>query len=167
MSVLVSFVVAMDRNRLIGANGGLPWRLPADMRFFKRVTLGHPILMGRLTWESLPRRPLPGRRNLVVTRQPDYLAPGAELAGDVSGALAMVDEGELMVIGGAQVFEALMTRVDRLYLTEVEGEFEGDTWFPAIDAAEWRETHAETHEPDEQNPHRMRFVTLDRLSASG
>ena len=167
MALTVSFVVALDRNRLIGADGGLPWRLPADLRRFKQITLGHPLLMGRRTWESLPRQPLPGRRNIVVTRQVGYDAPGAELAADVDAALARVADGELMVIGGAQIFEALMPRADRLYLTWVEGDFAGDTWFPPFDPGEWQETQSETHEPDERNPHRMRFVTLDRVRAGG
>ena len=167
MGLTVSFVVAMDANRLIGADGGLPWRLPADLRFFRQLTLGHPLLMGRRTWESLPRRPLPERRNIVVTRQAGYEAPGAELASDVESALAMVPAGELMVIGGAAIYESLMARVDRLYVTEVEGDFSGDTWFPPFDATGWRETARRTHEPDEKNPHRMHFVTLDRVRGRG
>ena len=159
----VSLVVAMDRNRLIGADGGLPWRLPADLARFKRLTLGHPILMGRRTWESLPRRPLPERRNLVPSRRADFDAEGAEVVPSLEHALALLQgSDELMVIGGAQVYAALLPRADRLYVTEVDGVFGGDTWFPPVDAGEWREVDVETRVPDARNPHAMRFVTLDR-----
>lgn len=158
----------MDCNRLIGVKGDLPWRLPADLRFFKRTTLGHPLLMGRRTWESLPRKPLPGRRNIVLTRQPGFGAEGAEVVSGLGDALRLVaNDDELMVIGGAQVYAACLAGAERLYLTEVEGDFEGDTWFPALDAGEWRELHAERHEADERNPHAMRFVTLQRVAAVG
>jgi len=126
----VSLIAACDRHGLIGRAGDLPWRLPADLAHFKRLTLGKPVIMGRRTWASLGR-PLPGRRNIVVTRQPGYAAPGAEVAASPAAALALAaDAAEVMVIGGAQLYAACASRADRLYLTRVEGEFTGDTWFP-------------------------------------
>ncbi len=155
----------MDRNRLIGVDGGLPWRLPADLRFFKQTTLGHALLMGRRTWESLPRKPLPERRNIVLSRQPGFVAEGAEVVASLDDALRLVPaDEELMVIGGAEVYAVCLPRAERLYVTEVEGEFHGDTWFPAIDAADWRELRAERHAADERNAHSMRFVVLERTA---
>lgn len=136
-------VVAMDRNRTIGKDGDLPWRLPSDLKHFKRVTLGKPCLMGRKTWESLPF-PLPGRPNLVLTRNAEYAATGAEVFTDMN---AMIGQGyelagatgvnEVMLIGGAQLYETLLPKCDRLYVTRVEAEVDGDAKFPAIDPEIW------------------------------
>lgn len=123
-------VVAMDAARAIGNRGGIPWRLAEDMRLFKRITMGHPILMGRKTWESLGR-PLPGRQNIVLTRDAGYRAEGAEVIHDVAELehMALQDE-DVMVIGGAQVYELLLPRMQRLCVSEVQGEHEADTFFP-------------------------------------
>ena len=136
-------VVAMDRNRTIGKDGDLPWRLPSDLKHFKRVTLGKPCLMGRKTWESLPF-PLPGRPNLVLTRNADYAAQGAEVFTDMN---SMIGEGyelagatgadEVMLIGGAQLYATLLPKCDRLYVTRVEAEVDGDAKFPVIDPEAW------------------------------
>jgi len=137
-------IVAMDRNQVIGREGDLPWRLPSDLKHFKKVTLGKPCLMGRKTWESLPF-PLPGRPNLVLTRNTEYQAKGAEVFSDMhdmigrgyelAGAMGAED---IMLIGGAQLYAKLMPRCDRLYVTRVDAEVEGDAVFPEIDPTTWK-----------------------------
>ena len=125
--------------------------------------MGKPLLMGRRTWESLPRRPLPGRRNLVLTRDTGYRAEGAEVVMDPEAAIALcADDGELVVIGGAAAYEALLPRATRLYLTFVDGAFVGDTWFPPWDERRWIEVHDHVHPADERNAFAMRFVVLER-----
>lgn len=167
----IALVVAVARNGVIGVEGGLPWRLPGDLAFFKRVTMGKPILMGRKTWESLPRKPLPGRPNLVVTRAEGYEAPGATVHADLDDALtAGLDMAtsagveELSVIGGAEIYGQSLDRATRLYLTEVDAAPEGDTYFPAFDKAAWREVWREPGPPgqDETAPP-YAFVLLERL----
>lgn len=123
-------VVAMDAARAIGCCGGIPWRLPEDMRLFKRITMGHPILMGRKTWESLGR-PLPGRQNIVLSREPGYRAEGALVVRDIAElAAAELQHEEVMVIGGAQVYALMLPHMQRLCVSEVAGEHEADTYFP-------------------------------------
>ena len=133
MTLTFSGVVAMDSRRAIGLRNSLPWRLPEDLKLFKRLTLGHPILMGRKTWESLGR-PLPGRQNIVLTRDPAYVAEGALVIRhpDELKALELTDS-EVMVIGGAQVYAAMMPLMDKLYVSEVHGEHEADTFFPPFE----------------------------------
>lgn len=136
---VVSLIAAMDRKRLIGRDNALPWRLPEDLRHFKATTLGKPVIMGRKTWESLGR-PLPGRRNIVVSRNAGYAAAGAELATSLPAALALAgDADEAFVIGGAELYRQALPLAQRLYLTEIDAEFAGDAWFPEFAAAEWRE----------------------------
>lgn len=162
----ISFVVALDQNRVIGLNGALPWRLPDDMKRFRAITMGHRVLMGRKTYESLPPRfrPLPGRKNIVLTRQSDYDAPGCVVVNSVAEALQVVAEDEeLMVIGGAQLYEALFDTVDRLYMTLVQGYNEGDVFFPAIDSEQWREVAREEHPADERHAVPFSFVVLERI----
>jgi dihydrofolate reductase len=162
MKPLRSIVVAVARNGVIGHTNGLPWRLPADLAFFKRLTMGHPIIMGRLTWESIGKA-LPGRHNIVVTRTPGFQAPGATVVGSLEAAYrAAGDTPEVFVIGGAQLYEAAFADVDRIYLTEVESDVEGDTRFPSFDRAAWQETELERHGRDERHAHSMRIVRLDR-----
>ena len=161
----VSFVVAMDRNRLIGAGDGLPWRLPDELRRFKEITMGHAVLMGRKTYESIPAkfRPLPGRTNIVLTRQADYEAPGCIVVHDMDQALTAVSsDQELMVIGGAGLFAELMPLVDRLYLTEIDGEYEGDVYFPELDLGQWHEVFREEHPRDERHDSPFTFRILER-----
>jgi len=159
----VSFVVAMDRNRVIGLNQGLPWHLPRDLRRFEALTLGKVVLMGRRTHEAIGR-PLPGRRNLVLTRAPGYATPGCEVVHSLEEALARAAEsGELMVIGGAEIFRQLLSRATRLYLTEIDAAVDGDTWFPDLDRSEWREVEREDVPADERNPYPLSFVTLERV----
>ncbi|MBQ9835673.1 MAG: dihydrofolate reductase [Akkermansia sp.] len=130
MSINFTGVVAMAADRAIGIRNSIPWRLPEDMRVFKRLTMGHPILMGRKTWESLGR-PLPGRQNIVLTRDADYKAVGAVVIHDVAELEQMeLQDAEVMVIGGAQIYGMMLPKMQRLYVSEVAGEFEADTWFP-------------------------------------
>ncbi len=156
----IALVAAMDRNRLIGANNQLPWRLPADMRHFRQITLGHTLLMGRLTWESLGK-PLPQRRNLVISRG-DLSLEGAQQVRSIEQAIALTGDQELMVIGGAQLYSAALPMAERLYLTLVDWEFEGDTWFPEWDEQAWVVVVETRHAADDKNGCSMRFVTLER-----
>jgi dihydrofolate reductase len=140
---LVSLVVALARNRVIGAGNRLPWRLPEDLRRFKRLTMGAPVILGRKTHESIGRA-LPGRRNIVVTRRPDARWEGCEVAGSLEAALALAgDAPEVFVIGGAELYRLALPRADRLYLTLIDADYDGDTFFPDFDPADWRETARE------------------------
>lgn len=141
----IYLVAALAANRIIGANGALPWRLPEDMRFFKQITLGHPVIMGRRTWESL-KGPLPGRENIVVTRTRGYDAPGAAVASSLDAALALcAGEPVVFVIGGSRLFGEALPLATGLVLTEIHKDFPGDTWFPAYDRSQWREAQREAH----------------------
>lgn len=165
----ISFVVAIDKNRVIGANGRLPWRLPDDMRRFRELTMGKPVLMGRKTYESIPQRfrPLPGRHNIVLTRSRDYAAPGCTVVHTVeAGVAAATGAEELMVIGGASLYTALLPRADRLYLTLVEAEVEGDTHFPPIRPSAWREVARKAHPADERHAYPFTFVVLERRQSA-
>ncbi len=155
-------IAAMDRNRLIGVENRLPWRLPADLAHFKRVTMGKPVIMGRHTFESLGR-PLPGRLNIVVSRDPGFTAGGCTVVHSLEEALAVASRHEeIMVIGGASFYAQTLPRARRLYLTLIEGEFEGDTFFPVLDPRDWQETNRVDHAPDERNPYPYSFVVLER-----
>jgi len=160
----LSIIAAMDRNRLIGNNNQLPWHLPADLQFFKRTTLGKPILMGRKTFESIGR-PLPGRRNIIISRNPAYQAEGCETALSVQEALELVkDSEEIMLIGGASLYEQALPLAKRLYLTLIEAEFVGDSWFPNyLQQRKWQELSREEHPADDNNRLTYAFVTLEPL----
>lgn len=159
----ISMIAAMAHDRVIGLDNQMPWHMPADLAHFKRVTLGKPVLMGRKTFESIGR-PLPGRRNLVISRNPAYQAEGVEVIDSVEAALALLGEGvdELMVIGGGHLYGQLLPRADRLYLTWIDLAVEGDTRFPAFDDEQWRLVESEAHPADEKNPHPYRFETWQR-----
>lgn len=147
MSV-ISLVVAASRNGVIGRDGGLPWHISSDLKLFKQITLGKPVIMGRKTWESLPRKPLPGRRNIVITRQAGFAVEGADVAEDVVGALAIAAKdasSEIAIIGGGEIYRLFWPMADQIYLTEVELDVEGDTLFPKIEMADWEEVSAEPH----------------------
>jgi dihydrofolate reductase len=160
-SVRLEIVVAVARNGVIGRGNDLPWRLPADLAHFKRLTLGHPILMGRRTWDSLGR-PLPGRRNLVLTRQAHTEFEGADRVGSVAEARARVGTGVLMVIGGAELYRLVLPDVNVLHLTTVEADIEGDVAFPAWSASDWIEVASESHDADERHAYPYTFRTLHR-----
>jgi dihydrofolate reductase len=141
----VYLVAAVAANGVIGKDGQLPWHLPEDLKHFKKLTLGHPIIMGRRTWESL-RKPLPGRENIVVTRQAGYDAPGASVASSLEGALALcAGENVAFVIGGTTLFEESLPIAAGLVMTEIDRDYEGDTWFPQYDRSRWRESQRESH----------------------
>lgn len=157
----ISMIAAMAHDRVIGKDNQMPWHMPADLAHFKRVTLGKPVLMGRKTFESIGR-PLPGRRNLVISRNPEYQADGIEVVGSVEAALALLADNEVaevMVIGGGHLYAELLPRADCLYLTRIELEVEGDTRFPAFEDEQWQCVERETHQADEKNPHPYRFET--------
>lgn len=159
--MIISYVVAIDRNRVIGHNNALPWYLPADLQFFKRTTMGGTMLMGRKTWESIGR-PLPGRTSIVMTRDPGYRAEGVKVVHSLDEAIrAAGDAPELFVIGGASLFVDMLPMANRIYLTLIDHAFEGDTWFPEI-GPQWREVSREAHTPDEKNRYSYTFVTLER-----
>lgn len=142
---MLALIVARARNGVIGRVNGLPWRLPEDLAHFKRTTMGHPIVMGRRTWDSIGRA-LPGRRNIVVTRNPAWAADGAEAAASVDAALALCDDaGTIFVIGGEQIFREALPRADAMHVTEIDRDIDGDAWFPPYDRREWVETSREAH----------------------
>jgi dihydrofolate reductase len=157
----VTMVVARAFNGVIGRDGGLPWHIPADLKRFKALTMGSAMVMGRRTFESLPGL-LPGRRHIVLTRDRGWSAPGAEVAHDVEGALALAGEAPVSVIGGAEIFELLMPHADRIELTEVLAEVDGDTVMAdPRSTGDWRELACEDHQPEGDRPG-FRFLTLER-----
>jgi dihydrofolate reductase len=157
----LTLILARADNGVIGAGGGLPWRLPDDLRRFKQLTLGKPCIMGRKTWDSLPRKPLPGRTNIVVTRNAAFAAPGAVAARSFDEAVALAEKEsppEIMVIGGADIFAAALPRAARIHLTEVHAAPQGDVHLPPFPPREWRETARENPEPG------VSYVVLERLA---
>ena len=169
MAVKISIIVARALNGVIGAGGGLPWRLKDDLAFFRRTTLGAPVIMGRRTWESLPRRPLPGRQNIVLTRDPDFAAPGAllytALPGAVEAARAVAGvqgRDEAFIIGGAQIYEQALALADRIYMTQVEAAITGDAFFPGADLSGWTETGIGSFPKGPDNSHPFSITRYDR-----
>jgi dihydrofolate reductase len=162
---MISYVVAVSKNGVIGREGGLPWHMSSDLKRFKAITMGKPVVMGRKTWESLPRKPLPGRRNIVITRQRDVAPEGAEVAATPEEALRLAgDVPEVAVIGGGEIYRLFWPLVDRLYLTEVDLEVAGDTHFPALAPGEWREVGREVHPRGEKDTAGFTLRTLDRMT---
>jgi dihydrofolate reductase len=163
---LVSLVVAAAANGVIGRDNAMPWHLPEDLAHFKRLTLGHPVVMGRKTYESILAtlgKPLPGRTNIVVTRQPGFAAPGCTVVGSLEAALGAAREAdEVFVIGGAEIYRLALARADRVYLTRIDAAFEGDATFPALDPAEWREAVREDHPPAAGRSFGFAFLRYDR-----
>ncbi len=160
----VSAVVAASDNNVIGKDGGLPWHVSSDLKLFKEITMGKPVIMGRRTWESLPKQPLPGRRNIVITRNPDYAADGADVAGSIHEALAMCEgEPEVSIIGGGQVYEQAMDRTDRIYLTRIHLTVDGDTFLPELPENEWQEVERREFEKGERDDAAFTLVVLDRV----
>lgn len=160
----ICLIAAMAANRVIGRNNALPWQLPADLRHFKALTMGHPVLMGRKTYESIGK-PLPGRRNLVITRNRAYAAPGCEVVHSLDEALAACSGAQdVFVIGGAELYREALARAQRLELTEIHAVFEGDALFPPFAPEQWREAAREIHEPDSGAAFRYDFVRYERAS---
>lgn len=163
---MLSCIVAMSENRVIGTNNSLPWHLPEDLKYFKRITLGHPIIMGRKTYESIGR-PLPGRANIVVTRQPGWSADGVLTVGGIDAAIHLAEQqeggSEVFVIGGAELFRHTLGQVERLYLTQVHAKVAGDVYFPDFNQDEWREVDRIDHQADQRNPYSYSFLVLNRM----
>jgi dihydrofolate reductase len=159
----LSIIVAMDQKGVIGINNTLPWRLSADLKNFKAITMGKPVIMGRKTWESIGK-PLPGRDNIIITRNPAYTADGAIVCHSLLEAIARYQASpEVLIIGGHDIFKAALEQADRLYLTEVHADVEGDTWFPVFDRSEWKATEQQDFAADEKNDYPFSFTVLDRL----
>ena len=157
----ITLIAAIARNGIIGHNNRLPWHLPADLKRFKRETMGKPIVMGRKTWESLPGL-LPHRTHIVVTRDQKYVAEGAFVAHSLEEALAFAGGDDVSIIGGAQLYRAALPLADRMLITEVDVSAEGNIMFPEYDRLLWQEVSREAHMPDQSNPYPYSFVTLER-----
>lgn len=160
--MIISLIAALDRHRGIGKDNQLPWRLSADLKRFRELTMGHHLIVGRKTYESIGK-PLPGRTMIIVTRQPDFQAEGSLVVGSVAAALALAasrGESEVFVIGGAEIYAQTLAQADRLYLTFVEAEVAADTFFPVFAETDWREVERSTHTADEKNQYMVTFVTL-------
>jgi len=158
----ISIIAAVDKNFLIGRENELPWHLPADLKYFKNITMGKPILMGRKTFESIGK-PLPGRRNIVISRQSDFMAQGCEVVSTLDEAIALVaNVEEIMIVGGATLFQQFLPRADRLYLTQIDASFEGEIYFPTVDFNDWVLLKKEEHLKDEKNQYDYRFLVLER-----
>ncbi len=160
---IISIIVAMAENRVIGNDNALPWHLPADLKHFKAMTLGKPIIMGRKTWESLPGK-LPGRAHIIISSNPEYVAEGCVVVDSLEAALEAAGAvPEVMIVGGAMLYAQALPVADRLYITVVETEVEGDASFPEYDRSQWQEQACERHTSDERNPYAYRFLTLSRI----
>lgn len=162
---MLSIIVATDQNNLIGKDNDMPWHIPGDLKRFKALTTGHTIVMGRKTYESLPKRPLPNRYHIVISRQQHLQMEGCELLhslDEVVERFAQQDSEEVFVIGGAEIYTALLPYVQRLYLTRIHAAFEGDTYFPAIKNEEWQLVESLKEEVSESNPYAYTFSVLER-----
>lgn len=162
MSGKLSAIVAYDQNRVIGLNNQLPWRLPADLKHFKQVTMGKPIVMGRKTWDSIGRA-LPGRENIVLTRQTHFHPEGCTVIHDLEALQQLRQQhAETLIIGGASVYQATLPLLNTLYITQINACFTGDTWFPVSDAQQWQIVEQQPHKADDNNPYDYCFLTLNR-----
>jgi len=159
---ILSMVVAHAENRIIGKDNDMPWHLPADLAYFKKTTLGKPVVMGRKTFESIGR-PLPGRQNIVISRDANYQADGVDVVSSVDAALATAgDVEEIMVIGGGAIYAHCLPAAQRLYITHIQAEIEGDTQFPEYDLNEWQKVRSEQREADEKNAYNLEFAVYER-----
>lgn len=167
-NIKISMAFAMAQNRVIGRDNALPWHLPQDLQYFKKITMGKPIIMGRKTFDSIGR-PLPGRPNIVMTRNTDWQHDGVQVVHSIAEALALGTElahekgvEELMVIGGSQIYTELLDQADRLYMTQVHAEVEGDDYFPEFSLEDWQLISQQNHCADDSNPYDYSFLVLDR-----
>ncbi|ANB58242.1 dihydrofolate reductase [Anoxybacillus sp. B7M1] len=161
---MISLIVAMDHHRVIGKDNQLPWHLPADLAYFKRVTMGHPIIMGRKTFESIGR-PLPGRENIIITRNHSFRPEGCTVihsVADIQKIAAERENEEIFIIGGAELFRATLPLADRLYITKIAGQFAGDTFFPSFDEREWCLVSSQQGQKDEKNRYDFAFLVYER-----
>ena len=163
---MISLIVAASTNNVIGAQGELPWRLSSDLRRFKEITMGKPIVMGRKTYESIGK-PLPGRQNIVITRQENYQADGCDVVASPEAAIeAAGDADEIMIIGGSHIYDVFLPLADRIYLTRVQANVQGDAYLPDIDERHWRVVSTESFDADDRNEHAADFVILDRQAGN-
>ncbi|MBD3610417.1 MAG: type 3 dihydrofolate reductase [Gammaproteobacteria bacterium] len=161
--MIISLIWAMADDRVIGINNSLPWKLPADMKWFRQHTLGKPIVMGRKTFESFGAKPLPQRTNIIITSDKEYQADGAVVVHSIDDAIkAAGDVDEVMIIGGMSFYRQMLPKADKLYMTLIHDKFKGDAWFPEFDISPWQEIHREDHEADEKNTHAHSFVVMQR-----
>ena len=161
---MLSLIVAASENNVIGKNNDLLWHLPDDLKHFKRTTRGHHVIAGRKTFESQGSKPLPGRTNIIVTRNADYHAEGCIVTDSLEKALEQVkDDDEPFIIGGEQIYRMALPMVDRIYLTRVHAELEGDTFFPELDMSQWKEVSRDYHEMDQRHRYAFSVITLDRI----
>lgn len=163
----IAMIAAMDRNRVIGVNNTIPWRLPAEQQYFKRITMGHTVVSGRLNYEDM-KRPLPGRKNVILTRDPKYEAPGCEIAGSAEEVLeryAGHENSPLFIIGGEQIYRLFMPVADMLYVTVIDAEFDGDAYFPDFHPSEWSEVSREEVKADEYNDYGYTFFVYRRRTS--
>lgn len=159
--MLISMIAAMANDRVIGKDNQMPWHLPADFTWFKRCTMGKPVVMGRKTYESIGR-PLPGRHNIVISRDDSLVIDGVSIVSSIEQALELVKESEeVMIIGGGSIYQACLAKANRLYVTEIKADIEGDTHFPDWGQG-WQESYRETYKADDKNQYDMEFVILDR-----
>jgi dihydrofolate reductase len=166
--MIISMIAAVSKNRVIGKNNDLPWKLPDDMKFFMETTKGHHTIMGRKNYDSIPHKfkPLPHRTNIVVTRQNNFIAPGCIVVDALEKGLAIAQanhEHETFIIGGAEIYKLGLPHATRLYLTEIDAEIEGDTFFPKFDIQHWKETSREHHMKDERHAYPFDFVIYEKL----
>ena len=167
--MIISLIAALTKNRVIGKNNDLPWRLPDDMKYFMQTTKGHAVIMGRKNYDSLPDKfkPLANRMNIVVTRQKDFNAPGCTVVHSLEKAVELAkaaNENEVFNIGGAELFTLGLAKADRLYLTEIQTELAGDTYFPELNKSEWTETSRTHHAADDRHAYAFDFVVYNRKS---
>jgi dihydrofolate reductase len=162
---MISIIVAVAQNNAIGRDNDLLWHLPDDLKYFKRITSGHPVIMGRRTWLSLPRRPLPNRRNIVISDIPDDRLEGAEIATSIDHAVSLCNPGEEnFVIGGASVYRQFLPLCNRVYLTKVYKDFDGDVFFPELDPAVWKLVSAEEPLHDRENDFTYAYLVYEKVS---
>lgn len=162
MEKQITLIAALGRNRAIGLDGRMPWHLPAELQHFKRTTMGKALVMGRKTWQAIGR-PLPGRQNIVISRNPEFEAVGVDVADSLERALEIARSAEVMVIGGGQLYELAMPLAHRMVLTLIDIEPDADTWFPEWDDAQWQKTGEQRYGADEQNPLTYSIVELIRI----
>ncbi|HEY2721885.1 MAG TPA: dihydrofolate reductase [Chitinophagaceae bacterium] len=161
----ISFIVAASENNVIGKDNQLPWHLPKDMKYFKNITWGMPVIMGRKSFEALGK-PLNGRKNFVITRNKDWKAEGVQAVQTIDNAIALAtqtDTKEILITGGGEIFKAALPKANRIYLTRVHGNFEGDAFFPTLDTNEWKLTSNHDHDPDEKNHYALSFQVWERI----
>lgn len=160
--MIISLIAAMGKNKVIGKNNSLPWKLPADMEHFKKLTEGKPVIMGRKTFESIGK-PLPKRTNIIITRDQKYKSEGCIVVHSTDEALKAAENNkEVMVIGGSQIYKEFLPKANKMYLTLIDEDFDGDIYFPEYKIEEWKETAYEEHEKDAENPYDYTFITLER-----